>query len=1132
MPSANAPTVVVKPGPGRLPAGTAPASALITPPGGGGSSAALDAHIIDPVDAHQATAIGQAGFTGETLSVAAATLGAGLQELTNFVNVRETWVLDANPANTADFSGASALITAVPLAQASGARPMLYLRPGTYNWTDVGPFDGLTVIGSAEGTTIIQNGAGDLRPGTTSVFENLTIDVTGDLQFSGGTGGCVFKKVTLTVATQVEIAAVSEKNVFERVTANGNFFNVQGVNNQFRNMTGGQFNLAATAVRTIIDNWVVGTGALKSNAAALTMSATTPDCVFNNILLEGTPIAGWTADALFFTGSGHKISNVVVDAPVMGNLTPVTINGSSITADGIHIKGISGNFAPLFIQGTSATNCVTSNISLSNIDAQGGNYTTFDGLSNRVDGVFFDTITNPVNGTDALFVTGDSNTITNIRFNVMTGYDGTLFEILGQNQHISGVELDTLITPGPAFKFMRVRCDNSSVNNVRIRSIADFTGLTSNSLFDFFGADHVTLSHIYLISLGATAPIPVPIFAFSSASIFPVLDQVWLNSVECSSATGIISLDTANVDSLTLSDINFSAVTGVGPAVRVTGVTAQLDNTVRILQSNFSLTGATNPTLDIASVGANVHLTDVHSLSAIAGEPALKVINSRSVLATNCVFEGAAGNALISESSGAIYDICKFVGGTTGAGSGTQLIQGDGYSGATYDSFPFVLRNCEAVLNTANMDASNAGAVSAVIELGSGGGSGSVMVDGFHCLVADAVVNLHRDDLIVINVPSLPNNPGIYPEIKNITIDLNEKTWTNTGLSRGFFSTSAAVLKLNGDMVGSNLAVINVKESDISDDRYVVWANGVRIKGLLIDGPDATEVHGTGSSIKPALSLTGGELEGLNLYPNEGLDNWGVGAADGVVEVYQSRVNGGDCNVSACAGNLVGGYESLFYFSETLVTGFEVSSNLLQASSVTHALVAVHTDSSLVNCKITGAAAWDTSFIAPLVRLDSGSIHSSKIFDNASAINPPSISIDGSGVQVLGNTIKGVGGHCSISCAVTLADGAVISNNRVQLNAVSDNALNAIYFNDAERVVISGNQCKNLGSTTGGCLISGSGLNASITGNVVEGDNDSTLRVGINATGANSVAVGNQALNDGTAAAVLVPDTAGNFLTP
>ena len=55
MPSSKNPALVVKPGSGRLAAGTVPASALTTP--AGGSDAALEMHITDPVGAHAASAI-------------------------------------------------------------------------------------------------------------------------------------------------------------------------------------------------------------------------------------------------------------------------------------------------------------------------------------------------------------------------------------------------------------------------------------------------------------------------------------------------------------------------------------------------------------------------------------------------------------------------------------------------------------------------------------------------------------------------------------------------------------------------------------------------------------------------------------------------------------------------------------------------------------------------------------------------------------------------------------------------------------------------------------------------------------------------------------------------------------------
>jgi hypothetical protein len=59
MPSNLDPALVVNPGPGRVPAGSVPAGALVPPGGGGGGSfAALQVHIHNPKDAHMAHAIG------------------------------------------------------------------------------------------------------------------------------------------------------------------------------------------------------------------------------------------------------------------------------------------------------------------------------------------------------------------------------------------------------------------------------------------------------------------------------------------------------------------------------------------------------------------------------------------------------------------------------------------------------------------------------------------------------------------------------------------------------------------------------------------------------------------------------------------------------------------------------------------------------------------------------------------------------------------------------------------------------------------------------------------------------------------------------------------------------------------
>lgn len=76
MPSTRDPNDVVNPGPGKVPAGTVSASALLFVPGGGGGGglAALLAHITDPTDAHMAGAIGIPAVdpvTGEPLLASA-----------------------------------------------------------------------------------------------------------------------------------------------------------------------------------------------------------------------------------------------------------------------------------------------------------------------------------------------------------------------------------------------------------------------------------------------------------------------------------------------------------------------------------------------------------------------------------------------------------------------------------------------------------------------------------------------------------------------------------------------------------------------------------------------------------------------------------------------------------------------------------------------------------------------------------------------------------------------------------------------------------------------------------------------------------------------------------------------------
>jgi len=86
MPSSRDPVTVVQPGPGRLPGGTVPASALLFP-AGGGSDAALQAHITDPVNAHMATAIGGAAVAGTNISLGADPTMTQVTDITDFINL-------------------------------------------------------------------------------------------------------------------------------------------------------------------------------------------------------------------------------------------------------------------------------------------------------------------------------------------------------------------------------------------------------------------------------------------------------------------------------------------------------------------------------------------------------------------------------------------------------------------------------------------------------------------------------------------------------------------------------------------------------------------------------------------------------------------------------------------------------------------------------------------------------------------------------------------------------------------------------------------------------------------------------------------------------------------------------------
>ena len=118
MPSLKDPNLVVNPGPGLLPAGVVPASALLFIPGGG-ASAALQAHINNPHDAHMAHAIGIDPYyppgslppTGQPLISAVGGPIDGESVLDFIDEVKD--LLPPRP-NSIGFSAASGVTTGVP----------------------------------------------------------------------------------------------------------------------------------------------------------------------------------------------------------------------------------------------------------------------------------------------------------------------------------------------------------------------------------------------------------------------------------------------------------------------------------------------------------------------------------------------------------------------------------------------------------------------------------------------------------------------------------------------------------------------------------------------------------------------------------------------------------------------------------------------------------------------------------------------------------------------------------------------------------------------------------------------------------------------------------------------------------
>jgi len=766
MPSTRDPVVVVQPGPGRLPANTVPANALIFPPGGG-SGAALTAHITDPVDAHMASAIGQTGYAAANATWVEAVAGVGgtqnaLTKLFDSANARPTWVLDANPANKGDFVGPNALINAVAAAGASG-NPNIFLRPGTYLWDDAVLINAFTIIGGRRDTTIIQNLGGDLRIGAQATFKNLLIRLSGDLNVFGGLGFGLNRFESVTFDVTGNISVLSALNTFEHVSGLDGYMDIQA------------------------------------------------------------------------SGPGTTLRDFV-------NITVGIAAGS---------------------------------------------------VNNKIEDGILTSVRNAAN--PVVDVLGDSNTVSNIYVGGLLSHDAPIVRVGGVNNSVDTLDL-TDTTPGAQFRVVQFDgAQTGTVRGVNVHACPDF-GVASASLFEFTNSSiNCTLDTVRLDDLGSGTPIAFPLCGFVSG----VNESNSLSNWEVSNiflgtfafgGVDIIRISTLTAKNLRIDRINVSGVTGAagGKPIYIDGATVDPSNTISIQNCNLVGYGnAADAGIFIADCGANIVIDGTYCSTVTTTSFGLRVSNTRSFAASDCVFTAGSGRAALSANSGARYTRCKFIGGSANPNAGTKLFAGYGSSSLlapNNPTAPMVLKDCimeYGISNTAPV--TGVGGGEAVIFFGgvtsvAATNHGPTDIDGLSIAPGSSVVNQHRDGLVVVDI--LAQDPAAGPgSYKNISIDLKEITWVADGAGRGFTpfgpGAVAAVFQMWGDtdsgsvpIAGGvfnttgalleNLSISNVKEGDapLDDNRHMFSAQGVRIQGLAVDGP-TSGVHGTSGFVEAIVRLRG-----------------------------------------------------------------------------------------------------------------------------------------------------------------------------------------------------------------------------------------------------------------------------------
>lgn len=1189
MPSTRDPVTVVQPGPGRLPANTVPANALIFPPTGN-SDAALQAHITDPVGAHAASAIsttilatwangtanpasdvqtrmadilarlggntaptftGQPVYAGATWSAVAGPLQQGLTTLFDAANARAVWVLDANPANKGDFVGANALINAVAALVADvNKRPILFLRVGTYNWDESTPMDRVHIVGAHRTNVFIQNLAGNITFSNDCIVENVNFNCSGDLRLTGNHN--IVSQVAMAIVGNITISGT--KNTLEHAYSTGGFPNqivVSNTDNAIRDYSDCTIQLSVGADRTIVERGLISSVKTTVSNIVLVNSA---ENRISDITVFG--LTSYNTDCFKITSSVACFSNIAIYSFTTPGVNfkgfTADVTSTNVILDGFHVFGITVSNTAHNLLRMDGTNIFARSVRLENLTSPNCSIIRFAGNSNALMGVTVATVTTPgiqfsqvditANGgfvhalnltstqttnQAALAVNGTSVVVDSVIINTISS--GRFLVLGGTNCQVNGVILSGAGAASMQAGLRVIQMTGSQIRltNTRITGFASNTGGATSPLLDFSGLD-CSVDTLVIDTIGVTSNIAVNLITFNN------------------SCSGLIK----NVDA--------SGNAGHGIFLQDIGGRVALENcSVDVTAATVTTSNAFHATLINDPFNTTVYPVSVRNCFFTAkGTGASNA--SATVFIEDCLGIGfqdvevvTSGRAGALRGAGVVFSNCEFRCVNFVSGTAIQLFYGYGLEGpvsniaAGSGPYPLVLHDCRMAYAPGNCNAAaGAGTGQPVVFFGGVDDTivanhGPTAVDGLTISTyVGGLTAQHRDTLLGVDCNST-KHPSTF---KDITIDLLEIPWSATGASRGGpLSTNAAVVAILGSSLTAggvanarfnNLRIYNVKEPTavLADTRHIVFATGATIDGLVIEGP-ASLTHGAGSFTGNIIQLSASTLKDISFGKTESIILSGTSR---FVQLSNSKMISGVVRSSEATSaptsivHIISGNSTLIDTLLVFIAAGPPSSAVISTSS--------GADNSIVRgCHLEHQGTLTVPFVQ-LSNVTQAQIIHNRMVGVSGSTGPTAIQLTSSdNNHIIGNIITDV-------AVDDLTNGVIEVDSSSFRNVVSNNTLSVTLSGiwvplliDGDHNILANNCLINLQANTGTNGLINNGAGNVISGNMLEGSsNTSNVEITINSnTASNTSITGNVLYNrDGTHAASVVTSgtdtTAGN----